>query len=448
MPAVNEKIPVGDGLTVFNYKSVKTGWYLRQWNKAERRYRTKKIEGAITREEALANFYKAVISFTETRQRINARTTPASIPSGSTISELVEDFLLNEQQRSSAGLQAVKTYTRRCSSMKEMLKYFEVKEITYPNQIDGLTMEDYPLFRRDVRKNSRKAELKDISIFLRNYLVQRGLLSNEIAMMKHFIPKITITEDELDANPAITTADYKVINRFMRDKWKENAVQTKGWFSRNYMYSFVHLLKNSGMRPIEMLSLKRKDVTITNPLRWSESLEEWQDDYKLKIHVRKSKNGKKRDVLCRSNAGERMMKWLEFQSSYMRKNYPRFTLTSEHLVFGKPEELLDKPFNHSYLDQVWRQQIFLPLKGENLLEMNSFSDRDYTIYSLRSTFIENCITDGLDIYLVARLCDNSVDVIRKHYDRHDVLKRADEVQHVHRGAKKKPVIEPINVMSL
>ena len=202
------------------------------------------------------------------------------------------------------------------------------------------------------------------------------------------------------------------------------------------------------MRPIEMLNLKRKDVTITNPLRWSESLEEWQDDYKLKIHVRKSKNGKKRDVLCRSNAGDMMMRWLEFQSSFMRKNYPRFSMSNEHLVFGKPDELLEKTYDHNYLLQVWRQQIFLPLKNNNLLEMNNFSDRDYTLYSLRSTFIENCITDGLDIYLVARLCGNSVEIIQKHYDRHDVLKRADEVQHVVRGMKKKPVIEPINVMSL
>ena len=80
--------------------------------------------------------------------------------------------------------------------------------------------------------------------------------------------------------------------------------------------------------------------------------------------------------------------------------------------------------------------------------MNSFSERDYTLYSLRSTFIEDCITDGLDIYLVARLCGNSVEIIQKHYDRHDVLKRADEVQHVVRGRKAKPEVETINVLNL
>ena len=446
MPAINETIKVGDGLTVYDYKTGKTGWFLRQWNKGERRYRISKIPGVTTKEEALANFYKAVITFEQTRQRTNARTLPANL--GLTLTELVIDFLKVEEKRSSAGLLAERTYIRRKASLKIMLDYFAIKEIVYPNQIDGLALEDYPLFRRSIRKNSRRCELKDISVFLRTYLVQRGLLTNEIAMTKNFIPRITITDDELDANPAITPDDYRVINRYMREKWKEDATQLKGWYSRNYLYNFVHLLKNSGMRPIEMLSLRRKDITITNPMRWSESMEEWQDDYKLKIHVRKSKTGKKRDVLCRSNAGERMIKWLEFQSSYMRKNYPRFTMNNEHLIFGKPEELLEKPYNHSYLDQLWRQQIFLPLKGQNLLEMNSFSERDYTLYSLRSTFIEDCITDGLDIYLVARLCGNSVEIIQKHYDRHDVLKRADEIQHVVRGRKAKPEVETINVLNL
>ena len=446
MPAINETIKVGDGLTVYDYKTGKTGWFLRQWNKGERRYRISKIPGVTTKEEALANFYKAVITFEQTRQRTNARTLPANL--GLTLTELVIDFLKVEEKRSSAGLLAERTYIRRKASLKIMLDYFAIKEIVYPNQIDGLALEDYPLFRRSIRKNSRRCELKDISVFLRTYLVQRGLLTNEIAMTKNFIPRITITDDELDANPAITPDDYRVINRYMREKWKEDATQLKGWYSRNYLYNFVHLLKNSGMRPIEMLSLRRKDITITNPMRWSESMEEWMDDYKLKIHVRKSKTGKKRDVLCRSNAGERMIKWLEFQSSYMRKNYPRFTMNNEHLIFGKPEELLEKPYNHSYLDQLWRQQIFLPLKGQNLLEMNSFSERDYTLYSLRSTFIEDCITDGLDIYLVARLCGNSVEIIQKHYDRHDVLKRADEIQHVVRGRKAKPEVETINVLNL
>jgi len=84
----------------------------------------------------------------------------------------------------------------------------------------------------------------------------------------------------------------------------------------------------------------------------------------------------------------------------------------------------------------------------NQIEGNRFSERPYTLYSLRSTFIEDCIADGLDVYLVARLCGNSVAVIQKHYDRHDVLKRAEEVQSLPFGKTKPPEVETIDVMSI
>ena len=84
----------------------------------------------------------------------------------------------------------------------------------------------------------------------------------------------------------------------------------------------------------------------------------------------------------------------------------------------------------------------------NQIEGNRFSERPYTLYSLRSTFIEDCIADGLDVYLVARLCGNTVAVIQKHYDRHDVLKRAEEVQSLPFGKTKPPEVEMIDVMSI
>jgi len=52
------------------------------------------------------------------------------------------------------------------------------------------------------------------------------------------------------------------------------------------------------------------------------------------------------------------------------------------------------------------------------------------------------------VYLVARLCGNSVDVIQKHYDRHDVLKRAEEVQSLPIGRQKPPEVETINVLDI
>ena len=442
MPAIKASIPVEDGISVFTYAKGKEGWFVRKWIKHERRYRIKKIEGATTQTEALANFYKALLSFEQSTQRVNKKKVVAD--TGATLAELVDEFLEWEQGRVEAGLKDDGAAIRRKQSLKQMLSYLEAKGIVYPREIDVLTWEDYPIFRKELSKGTRKTELKDIGAFCRMYLVPRGYLSNEIAMDKFFIPKIVIKDDELDANPAVTPEDYKVINQYLRSEF-QHTNNYRGRYTRRMFYTFVHLLKNSGCRPDEMLNVRRKDVELTNPKRWSESLEEWVDDYKLKIHIRKSKTGKKRDVILRSNAGSHLHEFLKWQRQYLDEYYPSVATHGDCLLFGKPDEFFEKTLCYRYFDDLWDE-----VRGGcgNKLEGNKFSDRPYTLYSMRSTFIEDCITDGLDVYLVARLCGNSVNIIQRYYDRHDVLKRADEVQAFERGKKKPPEVEVIDLANM
>ena len=440
MPAIHTSVTVDDGISVFCYAKGRDGWFVRKWSKPERRYRIKRIEGATTQEEALANFYKALITFEHKAQRRNHKRSDAA-----TLVQLVEEFRIYEEQRVSAGLKDYNASIRRIQSMKKMLEYLEAKGIVYPSQIDGMTFEDYPVFRKSAMKATRKTELKDIGAFCRLFLVPRGYLTNEIAMGKTFLPRIRINDDELDANPAITPNDYKVINNYLRTEFIAGATTYKGEYTRRMFYCFIHILKNSGCRPSELLAVRRKDIEITNPQRFSESKQKWEDDYKLKLHIRKSKTGKRRDVLCRSNAASNLLEFLKFQKKWMASNNFTFTPNDDSLLFGKPDDYFEKTLAYRHIDSYW-EQVRQALKDK--LEGNRFSERKYTIYSLRSTFIEDCITDNLDVYLVARLCGNSVDVIQKYYDRHDVLKRAEEVQKLPIGKTKPAKPETIDLDAL
>jgi len=100
-----------------------------------------------------------------------------------------------------------------------------------------------------------------------------------------------------------------------------------------------------------------------------------------------------------------------------------------------PKEHLDKTLNYRSFDEHW-DEVGKSIRAQ--LEGNRFSERSYTLYLLRSTFIEDCIAAGMDDYLVARLCGNSVDVIQRGYDRHHVLKRAEEVQSLLFGKAESP----------
>ena len=443
MPAIAEKHDCLGG-QVFRYSHTTEGWFFRVYEKEKRRYRIGKVEGANSLEDAQTSAYKVLLSFQSTevikKERKQKRTQR-------TLDLLVQDFHEWETGKVEAGMKDEHNANKRRCSMKRMLEYLKKKSIEDASQVNLTTFDDYPLFRQGRKKLTIRTEVKDIGVFFRSFLQPRGLVTNELVLDKNFLPKIVVSDDDLDANPAITPNDYKVINNFMRHDWmKDLGPKKKGQFGyskyiRELFWCYVHLLKNSGCRPSEMLRLRRKDIEITKEPRWSDSQEKWVDEYKLKLHIRKSKTGKRRDVLCRSNAANRLMGWFSFQNEYLKEFKP----TQESFIFGKVEDLLDKTYSHSYLSARWREVM------ENcslMLEGNRFSEQGYTLYSLRSTFIEDCITDGLDVYLVARLVGNSVDVIQKHYDRHDVLKRAGEIQALPIGVTKPPKPKVISLAEL
>lgn len=447
MARIAETIEVMDGRgTIYRHQGEEDRWRYREFNAATRSYRTGLIKGATTREGAISKAYEVVLRWNKT-EPVKKPRTQGSTKVKTTIADEVKDYLISEEKRVMAGDKDDQAHERRIQSLRRMLDYLAVKEVTSPSQITIETFTDYINYRLSVKKNTRKTELKDISAFISQHLRRKRLISNEIALEPDLLPKVRITEDDLDANPSISQKDYDAINYYIRHDWRETAGNHKGRYFRRYFHSFVHLLWNSGMRPSELLAIRMKDITITNPKRWSESKQEWEDDYKCSFFVRKSKNGKKRDVLLTSNAADNLMEFRRYQNDYLLK-HKNFQVSNESLLFGKPDELMEKNYNYNYLDQTWRQEIINPLEGKRMLEGNRFSDEPYTIYSLRTSFIEKQIVKGLDVYFVAKLCGNSVKTIQRHYDRHDVLKRADEVQFIQRGKKKPPEVEVIDVLNI
>ena len=85
------------------------------------------------------------------------------------------------------------------------------------------------------------------------------------------------------------------------------------------------------------------------------------------------------------------------------------------------------------VQQTWRD-ITGNLMEEGKLKGHKFSDRQYTLYSMRSTFIENHLMRGTDIFLLAR-CGNSVKTIMDTYERIDIRKRTKEITDIEYGKK-------------
>ena len=56
---------------------------------------------------------------------------------------------------------------------------------------------------------------------------------------------------------------------------------------------------------------------------------------------------------------------------------------------------------------------------------------------MRSTFIENNLLAGMDLFLLARICAHSVQMLIKHYEWIDICMRAEEITHINFGNKRK-----------
>ena len=103
--------------------------------------------------------------------------------------------------------------------------------------------------------------------------------------------------------------------------------------------------------------------------------------------------------------------------------------TANSCVFGKTYEGF-KPYSYSMFKLSWvevRNAVEGKLKGHR------FSPHPYTIYSLRSTFIENHLLKGTDLFLLARMAGHDVKELMRSYERLDIRQRAKEITAIQFG---------------
>ncbi len=60
----------------------------------------------------------------------------------------------------------------------------------------------------------------------------------------------------------------------------------------------------------------------------------------------------------------------------------------------------------------------------------------YTLYSMRSTFIEDRLIKRIDIFLLARIAGHDVKTLMQSYKRIDIRRRAQEIMSINWGEKK------------
>ena len=93
-------------------------------------------------------------------------------------------------------------------------------------------------------------------------------------------------------------------------------------------------------------------------------------------------------------------------------------MSGNDYVFSNPMNDF-QPVHQSRVGSTWRQIIKHLLK-EGRLKGHKFSDKRYTLYSMRATFIEDHLLKGTDIFLLARIAGHDVKTLMQSYERLDI----------------------------
>jgi integrase len=445
MPAINEKEEVLRGV-VFSYVTAPDKYYYREYNKDTQKYRYKIVKGARNIEEAKR---LALDVFSELRSneaspiaevdKVRWGDNPTRTPSSRLLEPLIDQWLREEKEKSDKGLLSNHTWlNKRVAVGLHLREYLKRNGVLRTHQFTISTLDNYQVYRASTTRLTRNKELRVIQVF-KNWLARHEYLPVKVQGQR-VITLEKIRDEDLQANPAICPDDWDIIIRKIRT-WRNEGIHNpnhKTYYWRTLFWTFCLVMKNSGMRPVEIAQLRWKDIEFL-PLTPKE--EELRRTGKMSsaltdkaattyIFVRKSKTRVQREVPCK--VGRELRRWKDFLDEYLSK-YGKEAVSGDTYVFGNVDHEWRSYKVNSY-SAAWR----MVTKGL-VLQGHKYSDRRYTLYSMRATFIEDNLLQegGIDIFYLATICGHSVQILQRHYERITVRSRMDELAPIPYGKKRR-----------
>ena len=451
MPKLLDKRKVLNGRgTVVCYVENPNKFYYRQIVKGTNNYRSLVIDGVRDIEEATEKAIEVAIALEQEKpvevikpketQTQNVRTyriettknrrSPLTKEKGKTLlTDAIDAFVHKEELRANSGVVKQATPENKKRILGHLKNYFKENNLIYTSDIKVGVFQDYvPYRKKEGTPNLMlQNEVKTIKDWVSNYLYVNELINPYVANDKKLYPRVEIRPDDLLKNPAIMPDDWKTILSYVRDvyiKRKRNQPRhPRATYTAYVFWHFLLLAKNTGMDKEELMKLKWKNIETVDEGRIDSKGErkEWLVTY---IYTTRSKTGVSREIPC--NQGRELRRLLKIQKGYIERHKLSVEITPNTLVFGNVFEQM-KPYSKSTFHHMFRKEVFLVLKGKGLLKGHKFSPHDYTLKSLRSTFIEDKLRSGTDIFLLARVAGHDPKMLMKHYEKMDIRTRASEL---------------------
>jgi integrase len=311
-----------------------------------------------------------------------------------TFSEVAEEFSKFQKDRSEAGEITFHRWRVMASHIKTQLNpYVGPVQIT---QLGEDRWKAFPAWRQKTGKGRSGGRVSDGTI--RDEMATFRSIMN-FAAGKSYIRDSQVFEGRLPLGKTrreeFTPPEYRKLHSFARS-WIKEARNELGTWYRTLAYNFILIMTNTGMRPSEAKNLRWRDIATQS---------DRQGRKFVRIDVRGK--GKFRTLV----AAESVATYLERIRGISKRTEP------DDFVFvndvGKPARTL----NYSLIER---------LLIESKLQQSSSGSRRST-YCFRHTYATFRLTEGVDVYFLAKQMGTSVKMIEDHYGHVTPVKNADRI---------------------
>lgn len=376
-----------NGLILFRRSDVShVNWYCRIKLPGQDRYKTVSLKTTdinIAREMAFE--HQADVRF-----RLKHEVPVFSRP----FSQIAQEFSELQKERSEAGEITFHRWRVIDSHIRSQLnRYLGNLQITMIGQDKW---KSYPSWRQKNGKGRSRDKVSDGTI--RDEMATlRSVMS--YAASKKYIPESHVFKGRLPLSKVrreeFTPEEYRKLHTFARS-WVKKARSALNLWSRNVAYNFVLIMTNTGMRPSEARNLQWRDVSVKTDKK----------DRKFVILSVRGK-GKFRQLVAANHVAEYLERIRAISKATKDTDF----------VFTTAEGKRAATMYHGIIETL--------LIDSGLLLSSSGSRR--STYCFRHTYATFRLTEGVDVYFLAKQMGTSVKMIEDHYGHITPVKNAERI---------------------
>ncbi len=255
---------------------------------------------------------------------------------------------------------------------------------------------DYPIWRQKNGKGRSRDHVSDATIRSEMGTFRSIMM---FAAGKQYIRDSQVFKGKLPLSKVsreeFTPQEYRKLHTFARS-WIKEGRHEMHILCRTVTYNFILVMTNTGMRPSEAKNLRWQDVSIQT---------DKQDRQFVRMAVRGK--GKHRNLVASSNVATYFERIREISKATKPEDFV-FTTTE-----GKPAKTL----YHGLVEKL--------LIDSDLQNSSSGSRR--STYCFRHTYATFRLTEGVDVYFLAKQMGTSVKMIEDHYGHVNPVKNAERI---------------------